>query len=64
VQWPKETTITMRLGFSVPSLTQAFGQFRSLDATVVVEPTDTEFGHRAVVNDFEGHKVESYEKGA
>ena len=59
-----ETTIATRLGFSVPSLTNALGQLRGLDATVLVEPSDTEFGRRAVVKDFEGHKVESYEKGA
>jgi len=59
-----ETTIATRLGFSVPSLTNALGQLRSLDATVLVEPSDTEFGRRAVVKDFEGHKVELYEKGA
>ena len=59
-----ETTIATRLGFSVPSLTNALGQLRGLDATVLVEPSDTEFGRRAVVKDFEGHKVELYEKGA
>ena len=33
-----------------------------LDATVLVEPSDTPDGRRAVVKDFEGHKVELYEK--
>lgn len=58
-----ESTASTRLGFSVPSLTKALGQLRELDATVLVEPSDTEFGRRAVVKDFEGHKVELYEKG-
>ena len=51
-----------RLGFSVPSLANALGQLRRLDATVLVEPSDTPDGRRAVVKDFEGHKVELYEK--
>ena len=41
---------------------RARGQLRGLEATVLVEPSDTEFGRRAVVKDFEGHKVELYEK--
>ena len=57
-----ESTVFTRLGFSVPSLTNALGQLRGLHATVLVEPSDTEFGRRAVVKDFEGHKVELYEK--
>ena len=58
-----ESTVCTRLGFSVPSLTNALGQLRGLDAVVLVEPSETEFGRRAVVKDFEGHKVELYEKG-
>ena len=58
-----KSTIATRLGFSVPSLTAALGRLRALDATVLVEPSETEFGRRAVVKDFEGHKVELYEKG-
>ena len=57
-----ESTVSTRLGFSVPSLTNTLGQLRGLDATVLVEPSQTEFGRRAVVKDFEGHKVELYEK--
>jgi hypothetical protein len=57
-----ESTAATRLGFSVPSLTNALGQRRGLDATVQAEPSNTEFGRRAVVRDFEGHKVELYEK--
>ena|SRR5829696_998768 len=57
-----ESTASTRLGFSVPSLTDVLSQLRRLDATVLVEPSDTEFGRRAVVKDFEGHKVELYEK--
>jgi lactoylglutathione lyase len=59
-----ERTVSTRLGFSVPSLPNALSQLRGLDATVLVEPSDSEFGRRAVVKDFEGHKVELYENGA
>src|SRR3954463_2711103 len=59
---PNESTVSTRLGFSVPSLTNALGHLRGLHVTVLVEPTETEFGRRAVVKDFEGHKVELYEK--
>ncbi len=59
-----DSTASTRLGFSVPSLTEALGQLRGLDATVLVEPSDTPYGRRAVVKDFEGHKVELYEKDA
>lgn len=57
-----ETTISTRLGFSVPSLTNTMARLRGLDATVLAEPSNTPFGRRAVVKDFEGHKVELYEK--
>jgi lactoylglutathione lyase len=57
-----ESTVSTRLGFSVPSLANALGHLRGLEATVLVEPSDTPFGRRAVVKDFEGHKVELYER--
>lgn len=59
-----ESTTATRLGFSVLSLTEALGHLRELQATVLVEPSDTPYGRRAVVKDFEGHKVELYEKAA
>ena len=57
-----ENTTSTRLGFSVPSLGEALDQLRGIQATVLAEPSDTGFGRRAVVRDFEGHKVELYEK--
>jgi len=57
-----ESTVFTRLGFSVPSLGDALDKLRGLDATVLAEPADTPYGRRAVVKDFEGHKVEVYEK--
>ena len=56
-----ESTASTRLGFSVPSLTAALEQLRGLNASVLAEPSDTPFGRRAVVKDFDGHKVELYE---
>jgi len=57
-----ESTASTRLGFTVPSLEAALKELRVLDATVLTEPADTPYGRRAVVKDFEGHKVELYEK--
>lgn len=57
-----ESTTSTRLGFSVPSLKDALNQLHEIHATVLTEPSDTTFGRRAVVRDFEGHKVELYEK--
>jgi hypothetical protein len=62
VKSSNESTVSTRLGFSVPSLTNALSQLRRIHATVLVEPSDTPFGRRAVVKDFEGHKVELYER--
>jgi lactoylglutathione lyase len=53
-----ESTVSTRLGFSVPSLANAIGVLRDINATVLAEPKDSPFGRRAVVKDFEGHKVE------
>jgi hypothetical protein len=60
---PNESTAATRLGFSVPSLSNALGQLREIHATVLSDAADTPFGRRAVVKDFEGHKVELCEKG-
>ncbi|MGV3773025.1 MAG: VOC family protein [Verrucomicrobiales bacterium] len=57
-----ETTLHARLGFSVASLSASIEQLQAMGATVLTQPSDTEFGRRAVVKDFEGHKVELYER--
>ena len=57
-----ESTASTRLGFSVPSLADALAHLRRLHASVLAEPSDSPFGRRAVVQDFDGHKVELYEK--
>lgn len=58
---PDETTTSTRLGFTVPDLTRTLNQLSELGSTIMTEPSQTEFGLRAVVKDFEGHKVELYE---
>ena len=57
-----ENTSFTRLGFTVPSLTETLTKLREINTTVLAEPSDTPFGSRAVVQDFEGHKIELYEK--
>jgi lactoylglutathione lyase len=56
------STVSTRLGFSVDSLANTLSLLRKLEAAVVAEPSDSPFGRRAVVRDFEGHKVELTEK--
>jgi lactoylglutathione lyase len=58
-----ESTASTRLGFSVPSLAEALAHLRRLQATILTEPSESPFGLRAVVQDFDGHKVELYERG-
>lgn len=58
---PGECTASTRLGFSVSSLATTLGRLRELNAIVITEPSDSPYGRRAVVKDFEGHKVELYE---
>jgi lactoylglutathione lyase len=57
---PDENTISTRLGFTVGSLAIALEHLRGLNATILTEPTETPFGRRAVVPDFEGHKLALY----
>jgi lactoylglutathione lyase len=61
-QSANESTIATRLGFSVTSLAETLNHLKKLGITVLVEPSNTPFGRRAVVKDFEGHKIELYEK--
>ena len=57
-----ESTASTRLGFSVPSLAEAVTHLRSLQAIVLSEPAYSHFGRRAVVQVFNGLKVELYER--
>jgi|SRR5215472_5693163 len=55
-----DSTISTRLGFSVKSLPEVIRQLSHMNVEVLAEPAETEYGIRAVVKDFEGHKVELY----
>ena len=57
-----DSTSSTRLGFSVKSLLEAVRQLREMNVEILTEPAPSEFGLRAVVKDFEGHKVELYEQ--
>lgn len=51
-------TTNTRLGFNVDDVDGVVEMLRDIDATVVAEPTDTEWGRRAVARDLDGHTVE------
>jgi len=59
-----DLTSSIRLGFSVKSLSEVIRRLREMNVEILTEPMPTEFGVRAVVKDFEGHKVELYEERA
>jgi lactoylglutathione lyase len=52
---------TIRIGFSVPNLDHVMDNLRSIDATIITEPSIGPWGKRAVVQDPDGHKVELVE---
>ncbi len=54
----KDDTQRTRIGFSVHDVDSLVEMLRESNATVVTEPTNTEWGRRAVVKDFDGHIVE------
>lgn len=51
-------TTNTRLGFNVDDVDGVIDLLREIDVTIVTQPTDTEWGRRAVVKDFDGHTVE------
>ena len=53
-----DVTTNTRIGFNVDDVDGVIDLLREIDATIVTNPTDTEWGRRAVVNDFDGHTVE------
>jgi predicted enzyme related to lactoylglutathione lyase len=54
----KTPTIDTRLGFAVASVDAATSRLAELGARVVSEPAGSAWGRRAVVADFDGHRVE------
>jgi lactoylglutathione lyase len=53
-----EITTNTRIGFNVNDVDRVVELLREVHATIVTEPTDTEWGRRSVVKDFDGHTVE------
>lgn len=53
-----DTTVSVRLGFSVQDVDGVVALLREIDATIQSEPADTHWGRRAVLKDFDGHTVE------
>jgi len=57
---PENVDRATRLGFSVRGLQTAVDSLRSLGAAIVEEPTHSEWGFRAVVQDPDERSVELY----
>lgn len=53
-----KTTDGVRLGFIVESLPVVMERLKALDITIISSPQRRDFGQFAVVEDFDGHKVE------
>jgi lactoylglutathione lyase len=54
----KTPTTDTRLGFAVSSVDAAASILSALGARLVIAPTESAWGRRAVVADFDGHRVE------
>ena len=52
------STTSTRIGFEVPDVDLSFELLIQLGAEHVSQPTDSEWGRRAVVKDLDGHTVE------
>ncbi|RAJ79015.1 hypothetical protein CLV59_10675 [Chitinophaga dinghuensis] len=50
--------ITNRLGFVVANLEQTIKTLRGMDATIVSEPAQQEWGYTAIIQDLDGRKIE------
>jgi len=53
-----DSTASTRIGFQVPSVDAAVEELRKIGVAVVSPPKDSPWGRRAVVDDFDGHRVE------
>lgn len=53
-----DITTNTRIGFKVDDVDRVVGLLREIHAAIVMEPTNTEWGRRALVRDFDGHTVE------
>jgi lactoylglutathione lyase len=58
-QTPKAgTTVGTRLGFQVMDLNVLMNTLSQADIAILTQPTDSEWGRRAVIADPDGHKIE------
>jgi lactoylglutathione lyase len=53
-----ERTVGTRLGFQVLDLNALMNILSQSDTQIVMQPTDSEWGSRAVVSDPDGHRIE------
>lgn len=51
-------TSSVRIGFSVRSVDESFAKLVAIGGQATTPPQDSEWGRRAVVTDFDGHRVE------
>jgi lactoylglutathione lyase len=58
----KQPTVETRLGFSVNSLDSAVSGLTEAGARLVAAPADSPWGRRAVLADFDGHRIELTEQ--
>lgn len=54
-------TTNTRIGFQVDNVDDVIQRLGQIGVTIVTQPTDSEWGRRAVVKDFDGHTVELVE---
>lgn len=52
------STAGLRLGFQVPSVDETIIGVKQIGGSVRSEPANTAWGYRAVVVDFDGHRIE------
>jgi len=53
-----DTTTNVRIGFNVDDVDSVVDILRKIGAKIVTPPSNTQWGRRAVVKDFDGHTVE------
>ncbi|HET6250043.1 MAG TPA: VOC family protein [Tepidisphaeraceae bacterium] len=53
-----DSTTSTRIGFKVPSVDATVKQLQEIGVKVVSPPKDSPWGRRAVVDDFDGHRLE------
>jgi len=55
---------TTRLGFSIDNLDLLIKDLRSRGIIIISEPTQSEWGYRAIIQDWDGRKIELTETKA